>query len=384
MTALQTVNLGTAPGGSDGDPVRTGFTKLNSNVAVLLAQATLTSATTITTPQALTAAHVGKRVNISLTAANDINLPSAATCGADSVVLLRNIGATGVGLDPATGSGDTVNLDGLNPGESVLMDTDGVHTWRALLRGRANTDNETVNGTLSVGGAYSGPSAAYKGGVTVGGTLGVTGQATFTLRPTFAGKTPWDSGNFTPGNYTPNGGTPSYQAVIAVGANLAAVGGNQGAYLMWNEVAGSGAVSLICNQGSGAGGFIFRTVNTPNTAELGRYTISASGVGSNGSDARLKDDIQGIEGALDKVRRMRGVSYRYKASGEYHYGVIAQEVKPVFPYAVTSLGLHPQDGGAYLGVAYTDLIGPLIEAVKELADRNDALTQRITVLEARA
>lgn len=215
MTALVSIGLGTPPAATDGDTVRTGFTKFNSNVTVLSTQAALTSGTAITTAQALTSANVGTRVNISLSAAGVINLPSATTCAADNVVLLRNIGAYVVTLSVATGSGDTCSLSRLNPGEAALLDTDGAHAWNVLMRGRTNSDNETVNGNCTVGGneaitgtlsvtstttltglatliggvsfgssgqaavsssgAYSGVSAAYSASVTVGGNLGVTG-----------------------------------------------------------------------------------------------------------------------------------------------------------------------------------------------------------------
>ncbi|MGY6256536.1 tail fiber domain-containing protein [Paraburkholderia caledonica] len=167
MTSLQKVNLGTAPTGTDGDAVRTAFTKINSNVDVFNTQAALTSAAGITAAQALTVAHVGKRVNISLASAGVINLPSAATCTADSVILLRNIGTTVVTLAITTGSADTVALSKLNPGESALMDTDGVHAWNVITRGRSNSDNEIVNGNCTV-----------NGNETVGGTLSVAGNTT--------------------------------------------------------------------------------------------------------------------------------------------------------------------------------------------------------------
>jgi hypothetical protein len=175
VTALVTINQGTAPAGSDGDTVRSAFTKVNANVAVLQTQAALTSATGITTAQSLTVAHVGKRVNISLASAGVINLPAASTCAADSVILLRNIGTTVVTLAITAGSGDTVALSKLNPGEAVLMDTDGGHAWNVLTRGRSNSDNEIVIGNCTV-----------NGNETVGGTLSVTGVATFSggLAPT--------------------------------------------------------------------------------------------------------------------------------------------------------------------------------------------------------
>ncbi|SDR19197.1 hypothetical protein SAMN05443245_3442 [Paraburkholderia fungorum] len=175
MTALQSINLGTAPAGSDGDTTRAASVKANSNVAVLNAQATLTSApVTITAASALTAAlHLGKRVNIALAAAGIVNVPAASTCGADGVLHLRNVGTTVVTLAITTGSGDTLAISKLNPGESVLLDTDGVHAWTVLLRGRTNSDNETVNGALTAG------SLTVNGLATVSGLTMPNGIITF-------------------------------------------------------------------------------------------------------------------------------------------------------------------------------------------------------------
>jgi hypothetical protein len=179
MSALQKVNLGTAPAGVDGDAVRTAFIKDNANVDVLNSQTFLTSATLITSAQALTTAHIGKRVNINLGSTGTINLPSASTCAADQVTLLRNLGTTVVTLAITTGSGDTVSISKLNPGESALMDTDGLHAWTCLMRSRTNSDNETVNGNSTVVGNESvGGTLGVVGNTTLGGTLGVTGVAT--------------------------------------------------------------------------------------------------------------------------------------------------------------------------------------------------------------
>lgn len=157
-----------------------------------------------------------------------------------------------------------------------------------------------------------------------------------------------------------------------------------GGTMSWNDNSGDGAVWIACNNAGAAGGIILRTVNASNTSEIGRFTISGSGIGTNGSDIRLKDNIETLEGSLDKIRAIRGVSYTYKASGEKHYGVIAQEVQPHFPDAVTTqTGTGGEDEDEYLGVAYTDLIAPLIESVKELADKLDAALKRIAELEGK-
>lgn len=202
MSNLQTIAFGAASDGSQGDTTRAAFTKDNANVAVLNAQATLTSfATTITNASALTAAaHLGKRVNVNLATPGTINLPTATSCGADGVILIRNLGTTLVTLAITTSSGDSVALTTVAAGEAALMDTDGVHAWNCGLRGRSNSANEVVQGNCAV-----------LGNETVGGTLIVTGATTltggvagatpFAVRPTFNSNTPWDSGNLTPGNY---------------------------------------------------------------------------------------------------------------------------------------------------------------------------------------
>ncbi|UEP31303.1 tail fiber domain-containing protein [Burkholderia sp. B21-007] len=151
MANLQKANLGTAPSGSGGDDQRTANTKFNANVDVLSAQAALTTATPITTAQALTASHVGKRVAINIAAGGTVKLPPAASCPADGVIHLRNVGKT-ILLAVADGSGDSFALTRLNNGEGVLIDTDGAKAWRVLTRGRAYGDDEFVNGALSVGG----------------------------------------------------------------------------------------------------------------------------------------------------------------------------------------------------------------------------------------
>ena len=74
------------------------------------------------------------------------------------------------------------------------------------------------------------------------------------------------------------------------------------------------------------------------------------------SDERLKSDIQTIDNALDKVMNMRGVSYTKQA--EKGIGVIAQEIEKVLPEVVTD--------GEYKSVAYGNMVGVLIEAIKEL------------------
>ena len=88
------------------------------------------------------------------------------------------------------------------------------------------------------------------------------------------------------------------------------------------------------------------------------------------SDERLKDNIEVVESALDKVKQLRGVTFTYKENGKEAAGVIAQDVEKVLPEAVIEkkLPLKQDDGQAYKTVRYDALHALLIEAVKELSD----------------
>ena len=92
-------------------------------------------------------------------------------------------------------------------------------------------------------------------------------------------------------------------------------------------------------------------------------TITAGGDITAFSDERLKSDIQTIDNALDKVMNMRGVSYTKQA--EKGIGVIAQEIEKVLPEVVTD--------GEYKSVAYGNIVGVLIEAIKEQQKQIDEL-----------
>ena len=104
-------------------------------------------------------------------------------------------------------------------------------------------------------------------------------------------------------------------------------------------------------------------------------TITATGDITAYSDASLKTDVATIRGALDLVRRMRGVRFSRVDNGRRGIGVIAQELQEVAPELVAQNhdGLH--------SVAYGNLVGVLIEAVKELAGKVDRLGGGIEMLD---
>lgn len=83
------------------------------------------------------------------------------------------------------------------------------------------------------------------------------------------------------------------------------------------------------------------------------------------SDRRLKKDIEPIRSALARLLKITGVSYTRIATGKHEIGVIAQDVEEAFPEAVS----HGAGDDKTLGVAYGNLVGPVIEALREINDR---------------
>ena len=107
---------------------------------------------------------------------------------------------------------------------------------------------------------------------------------------------------------------------------------------------GSTVTALILDM-SGAGAATFNS------------SVTAGGDVTAFSDMRIKHDIETIEGALAKVSDMRGVYFK-RNNGEAGTGVIAQEIENILPEVVKD--------GEYKSVAYGNMVGILIEAIKEL------------------
>jgi len=88
------------------------------------------------------------------------------------------------------------------------------------------------------------------------------------------------------------------------------------------------------------------------------------------SDKRLKTDIVKIDSALDKVDQINGYTFTYTTDGKKSAGVIAQEVEKILPSAITEstlpLKMGEDDKTEYKTVQYDQLIGLLVEAIKEL------------------
>jgi hypothetical protein len=121
---------------------------------------------------------------------------------------------------------------------------------------------------------------------------------------------------------------------------------------MWMRVCENGSVGSWSQVGSSI---------------IGNFT--ATGNVTAYSDERLKTDIQTLDGK--KVLQMRGVSFT--KDGESGSGVIAQELEKIAPELVHS-------GEKYKSVAYGNITGYLIEAVKEQQKEIDELKSLVKQL----
>ena len=142
---------------------------------------------------------------------------------------------------------------------------------------------------------------------------------------------------------------------------------------LYNVGATDSPDKLIIQNGTGANGVYL----------LSNGTGSNSNAWVNNSDERMKENLVEIENATDKLNKLRCVEYNFKHedASKVRMGLIAQDVYNVYKYAVAG---SPSDGEYEyvsstnehknaMGVAYQELITPLIKAIQELSAKVTAL-----------
>jgi hypothetical protein len=106
-------------------------------------------------------------------------------------------------------------------------------------------------------------------------------------------------------------------------------------------------------------------------------TLTATTEVTVSSDVRFKSNIETIDSALDKVKAMRGVYFdKHGAEDKRSVGVIAQEMQEVMPEVVVTDDTEDK----HLSVAYGNLVGVLIEAVKELSEEVSELRNNVQTI----
>ena len=109
--------------------------------------------------------------------------------------------------------------------------------------------------------------------------------------------------------------------------------------------------------------------------------IWTSGTIIESSDSRLKTNVEKIDNAIEKVQKLNGYTFDKIGHDKRLTGVIAQEVLDVLPEAVNGEGTGVDDD--YYSVSYGNMVGLLIEAIKEQQNTIDELKARIEALETK-
>jgi hypothetical protein len=123
--------------------------------------------------------------------------------------------------------------------------------------------------------------------------------------------------------------------------------------------------------------------NNPN-GQVGYINTSGSSTQySTSSDYRLKENVQPMVGALDKVVALKPVTYTWKADNSAGQGFIAHELQAVVPDCVTGEkdAVDAEGNPQYQGIDTSFLVATLTAAIQELKTIVDAQAARITVLE---
>ena len=180
---------------------------------------------------------------------------------------------------------------------------------------------------------------------------------------------------------------------------------NRGSFIRWaNDAGGTGEYiyskssspyDVTIHSGS------YDALQCPNTGSVRinhngsqKFVSTSSGVSITGSmtasgdviaysDEKLKDNVQVIENAIQKVKQVRGVTFTrndLEDTEKRHTGVIAQEVEKVLP-EVVNYEMGEFGTTEIKTVAYGNMVGLLIEAIKEQQETIEKLTSRINDIE---
>jgi hypothetical protein len=149
-------------------------------------------------------------------------------------------------------------------------------------------------------------------------------------------------------------------------------------------VSGSSQITLSSTTGGGTSDnvrFGSLGIGMAASGTSGRIDAANDVVAFSTSDIRLKENITPIPNAIEKIRKISGNTYDWKAElKDVHgyegndVGVIAQEVEEVLPQLV-----QDRDNG-YKAVKYDKLVALLIEGIKEQQQHIDNLTIQVEEL----
>ena len=124
-------------------------------------------------------------------------------------------------------------------------------------------------------------------------------------------------------------------------------------------------------------GEVIRFVHT--ATDVGSIDITTSATSYNtSSDYRLKEDVQPMSGATDRLKELNPVNFAWKVDGSRVDGFLAHEAQDIVPECVTGAkdATHIEDGVEvpdYQGIDQSKLVPLLVATIQELEARITAL-----------
>ena len=157
--------------------------------------------------------------------------------------------------------------------------------------------------------------------------------------------------------------------------------GNNNDIVFRGQDGGATITALTLDMSEGGTALFRGNISGSSVSSSGDILADGDVVAYNSSDMRLKNNLQVIEGALDKIDGINGYEFDWndKSPGwarqrGHDVGVVAQEVQKIHPEIVE------ERKNGYLGVDYKRLVPLLIQSIKELKDEVDEIKQKCDCL----
>ena len=307
-----------------------GYTALTSTTSQLIASTGTTNTLTVSVTSASSAFTVGQRVRIfnTVTPTNFMEGPIATYSGTSMTITIQNSGGSGtytawtivntgqVGAQGVQGAAGSAGAQGAVGAQGVQGAT-GSAGAQGVQGAAGSAGAQGVQGAAGSAGAQG--SVGAQGSAGAQGVQGAAGSAGAQGVQGAAG--PSTSINATEESTTAASHYPVFVAGIGT-----------------TQTAEASTTKLYFN---------------PSTGTLNATIFNSL------SDIKSKQNIQTIKNSLEKVLKLRGVSFEWIDNKNKAIGVIAQEVEQVLPETVT------ENENGIKSVSYDSIIGLLIEAIKE-------------------
>lgn len=322
-----------------------------------------------------------------ITSAGDVGIGTAVPNLAAETNGRRFLTIKGVGTTASTGAGiiqltsnsvegNNTNLGNIEWHDSTNSSANQRSGYISMFTNGATANNRGTDMTFATR-PDNGTAAVDRLRITSAGLVGVNTVTPSSMFEVFAGDITIKAGTT---NVNDPGDLVFRDNAGAEKARVYSTGAAGGGLILSGRVSPTGSDLVITSTGAVGIG-----TASPSYGLHVNGSVAGTGAYNALSDMRLKKDITVIPNSLEKIEKLRGVSFNwrkdvhpeFKLGDKGEIGVIAQEVKKVFPEAIT---VDKKTG--ILSVAYSMLIAPLIEAVKELFHDSKIIKREIASLKS--